>query len=378
MARSKDRPAVVGVGTTPYGRLPDHDATSLGIWALREALDDCGLKPGDIEAVITHRVTDYQKLIQVMGMRPNLVTAAPPHGRLSGVAVQIGASLVLSGAARTVALVYGNDGRSHGATYGGAEDQYGTNANQLWFPFGMSSPGAVHAMMFERHSHLYGTTTQQLAEISVAFRNHAALNPRAVMRTPITVEDHETSRYICAPLRLLDYCLVNDGGVAMILSASDVAADLKQMPVYMRGFSTGSRLHQSEFAEDFGRACMAGVAKRTYEMADVTREDIDTLQIYDNFTPSVLFNLEGYGFCAPGESGAWVQEGHLRLGGRYPANTSGGHLSESYMQGWALNVEAVRQLRGGCGARQVQGAELAQYISGGPISTSVIYGRQMN
>jgi acetyl-CoA acetyltransferase len=375
---SRDRPAVIGIGTTTYGRLPDHDATSLGIWALNGALDDCGLEKDAIDALIFHRITDYQKFVRVTGLHPRFVSASPPQGRMSGVTLQMAASLILSGAARTVAIVYGNDGRSGGARYGGLEDRYGTDAQEFWFPYGMSSPGAVHALLFQRHRHLYGTTTEQLAEIAVAFRGHAELNPHAVMRKPITVEEHETSRFICNPLRLLDYCIINDGGVAMILSASDMAKDFKQPPVYLRGFSVESRLAEGEFADDFGRSCMAAVARRTYEMAEVSRDDIDTFQIYDNFTSTVLFNIEGYGFCKPGEGGAWLQEGHLRLGGRYPSNTSGGQLSESYMQGWSLNVEAVRQVRRSCGSRQVKDAELAQYISGGPISTSVIYGRDLN
>lgn len=375
---SKSRPAVIGVGATTFGSLPEHDATSLGVWALHEAIQDCGIVSEAIDALIVHRITDYQKFLRMAGINPRFVSASPPQGRMSGVTLQMGASLILSGQAKTVALVYGNDGKTGGARYGGKDDRYATGAEQLWFPYGLTSPGMVLALLFQRHRKLYGTTTEQLGEISVAFRQHAALNPAAVMRKPITVEDHENARFICDPLRLLDYCLINDGGVAMILSAGEMAKDFKQKPAYMRGFSVESRLTEGEFPEDFGRACMGAVGKRTFEMADVTRDDIDTLMIYDNFTPSVLMCLEGYGFCKPGESGPWVQEGHLRLSGRYPANTSGGHLSESYMQGWSLNVEAVRQIRGNCGPRQVKNAELAQYLSSGPISTSVIYGSEMN
>lgn len=365
--------AVVGIGATDYGSFPDHDATSLGVWAFREALADSGLSIDDIDGLIVHRITDYQKFVRLTGLKPRFLNAVPPQGRMSGITIQLAASAIRSEAAKIVAVVYGNDGKSKGARYGGAEDRYGTGAEQLWFPYGMTSPGAVHALMFQRHRQVYGTQSEHLGAISVAFRAHAALNPAAVMKKPITIDDHQSSRFICDPLRLFDYCLINDGGVAMILADGERARDMPNRPVYLRGFALESRLADGEFSEDFGRTCMQSVARRTYAMAGVQREDINGLMIYDNFTPSVLFNLEGFGFCEPGESGPWVAEGNLALDGKLPANTSGGHLSESYMQGWNLNLEAVRQIRQVAGARQIKDASLVQYISGGPISTSIIY-----
>jgi acetyl-CoA acetyltransferase len=223
--------------------------------------------------------------------------------------------------------------------------------------------------------HLYGTTGEELAAVPVAFRKHAALNPTAVMRTPISVEDHQVARFIAEPLRLLDYCLINDGGVAMILTTAERARDGRQPPVYLRGFSQNSHLPNSLVPpEDFWQGAMWQAATDVYRMADVERNDVDALMIYDNFSPTVLFSLEGFGFCAPGESGAWVQDGRIELGGEFPTNTDGGHLSNSYMQGWGLNVEAVRQLRGGCDARQVKDARLVQYICAAPVVSSIIYG----
>jgi acetyl-CoA acetyltransferase len=222
----------------------------------------------------------------------------------------------------------------------------------------------------------YGTTTDQLGAIACAFRRHASLNPQAVMRTPFTLEEYRAARYICEPLRLLDYCLINDGGVAMILTSTERARDLKKPPATLRGFAQASALAGSTFPpEDFWRAPMREVAADVYAMAGAGPQDMDALMIYDNFTPTVLFSLEGFGFCAPGESGPWVEEGRLGLGKALPTNTSGGHLSESYMQGWALNVEAVRQVRGECGARQVADAALVQYMTAAPVITSIIYGR---
>jgi acetyl-CoA acetyltransferase len=374
-ANRKDSVAVVGVGATDFGKLPSHDATSLGIWALRNAAADAGLDLKDIDGLVFHRLTDYQKFVQITNMTPNLLTVNPGAGRMLGSSMQIAVQAILSGMVNTVAIVYGNDGSTAGARYGGKDDRYGTSSEQLWFPYGMTSPGAVHAMLFQRHAALYGTRQEQLAEISVTFREHARMNPQAVMQKPITRYDYFEAPFICEPLRRLDYCLINDGGVAMILTAGDRAKDRPQKPVYIRGIAQMSRLAQGELPDDFGAGTMEVVGERVHRMADTTRDDINAVMIYDNFTPTVLFTLEGFGYCPRGEGGPFVEGGRLTLSGTLPANTNGGHLSESYMQGWALNVEAVRQLRGDLGERQVPGAELVQYLQGGPLSLSIVYGR---
>lgn len=370
------RIAVVGVGTTRYGKLPEYDAYDLGVWALKDALEDCGLGFDDLDGLIINRIADYQRFGEITGMNPRYTTITPGQGRFSGICIQTAAAVIAAGLATTVALVYGNNGRSAGDAYGGASDAYGSGGAGLWFPYGMTSPGAFHALMMRRHMEEYGTTADQLGAVSCAFRRHASLNPQAVMRTPFTLEEYRAARYICEPLRLLDYCLINDGGVAMILTTTERARHLKQPPVTLRGFAQASALAGSTFPpDDYWRAPMRAVAADLYAMAGAGPQDMDALMIYDNFTPTVLFSLEGFGFCAPGESGPWVAEGRLDLGSASPTNTSGGHLSESYMQGWALNVEAVRQVRGECGARQVPGAELVQYMTAAPVITSIIYGR---
>ena len=368
--------AVVGVGTTRYGKLPEYDAYDLGVWALKAALEDCGLGFDDIDGLIINRIPDYQRFGEITGINPRYITITPGQGRFSGICIQTAVAVIAAGLARAVALVYGNNGRSAGDAYGGASDAYGSGGAGLWFPYGMTSPGAFHALMMRRHMDEYGTTSDQLGTIAMTFRRHASLNPDAVMRTPFTLEEYRTARYICEPLRLLDYCLINDGGVAMILTGAERARDLKKRPVYIRGFGQAAALAGSTFPpDDYWRAPMRKVAEDLYGMAGAAAEDMNALMIYDNFTPTVLFSLEGFGFCTPGESGPWVAEGKLGLGQEFPTNTSGGHLSESYMQGWALNVEAVRQVRGECGARQVAGAELVQNMTAAPVVTSIIYGK---
>jgi len=214
--------------------------------------------------------------------------------------------------------------------------------------------------------------------VSVSVRYHACLNPDAVMRDPITIEDHESARFITAPLRLLDYCLINDGAVCMILTTKERARDFRKPPVLISGFGAQETFSPSAIANfdmDFWHPALRVAGEQAYGMAGVKHGDVDALMCYDNFSPTILFGLEGLGFCPQGEAGRFVEGGALSLGGRLPTNTDGGHLSNSYMQGWALNVEAVRQLRGECGARQVPDCEVVQYVQATPCTRSIIYTR---
>jgi acetyl-CoA acetyltransferase len=341
----RGRAAVIGVGTTRFGKLPGYSADDLGGWALLEALEDAGLKSSDLDGLIVNRVSDYEA--------------------------------IASGQCKRVALVYGNNGRSAGATYGGQGEGYGTYS-ELTLPYGFTSPGAFYALMFQRHKHLYGTTSEQLATVSMTFRHHASLNEHAVMRDEFGVDEYLDSRFIVDPLHLLDYCLINDGGVALILCAAEEAADLVEKPVYVLGIGQQGQLIESDFPpEDFWAGAISAVGERARTMAGREREDMDALMVYDNFSPNVLFALEGLGYCGAGESGEWIQDGRIALGGELPVNTSGGHLSESYMQGWGLNAEAVRQLRGECGPRQVADAQTIQYVCSSPVCSSVVYGTEV-
>lgn len=360
---------VVGVGTTEWGSFPDTDAHGLGIQAFKGALEDAGVGATDIDGLITSRIPSYTQFADATGIDPSFTVALPAEGRQSGVAIGLAKSLIDSHQCDVVALVYGNNGRSQRVYYGGGDEAF-----SAW---GFTSPGAQHALLLRQHMHRYGTTPDQLAEVAITFRHHASLNPSAVMREPITRQDYHSSRFIVEPLHLFDYCLINDGGVCLIITRQERARDLRGTPVRILGYGQAASLTGSPFyPNDFFYPALQRVAKQTYEQCGVGKEDLDALMIYDNFSPTVLFTLEGFGFCAPGESAEWIQEGTLRLGGKYPTNTSGGHLSESYMQGWALNVEAVRQVRGDASGRQVPDCRTVQYMAATPISSSVIYGRE--
>ncbi|MSP30163.1 MAG: thiolase family protein [Acetobacteraceae bacterium] len=372
LASFKDQIAVIGVGNTRYGNFPDADEYGLAAQAFRNAIDDCGINKNNIDGLLVCRIPYYARMGEVLGIDPRWTLTLPPHGRMSGMGIIEAAQALATGQAKYVALMYANIGRSRRVNYGGDENP------STWDPWGFTSPGAAHAMMFRRHMELYGTTTRQLAEVSVAVRYHATLNPDAVMRNPITIEDHESARFITAPLRLLDYCLINDGAVCIILTTKDRAQDAAKRPVMISGFGCRDSFTQSaisNFDMDFWYPAIQQAGVEARAMAGVGHDDIDALMCYDNFSPTVLFSLEGLGFCEKGESGNYVEGGTLQLGGKLPVNTDGGHLSNSYMQGWALNVEAVRQLRGECGARQVKDCEVVQYVQSTPCTRSIIYTR---
>ncbi|SAI70254.1 thiolase [Bordetella ansorpii] len=358
---------MVGVGTTDYGSFPDTDAYGLGAIALNRALDDAGLRHDELDGLIVCRIPSYERFAEITRLNPQYCHQMEAPGRFSGVSLMLAAQALATGAAKNIALVYANNGRSAGATYGG-------NESALWAPWGFTSPGASHAMMFRRHMEQFGTSSEDLAHIAMAMRRHATLNPQAVRRDPMTVADHQNSRYVCDPLRLYDYCQINDGGVAWIMTTADRAKDLPKRPVYVSGFARQDAFtHASLPPDDYWYPELQEVSRLVYQRAGIDREAIDGLMIYDNFTPTVLFSLEGMGFCDQGEGGAFVRDGMLELGiGRWPTNTSGGHLSESYMQGWALIAEMVRQLRGECDDRQIPDCQALQYICATNIAHSII------
>jgi len=368
----KNRLAVVGVGTTAYGAFPETDDYGLAARAFRNAVEDCGVDKNAIDGLLCCRIPYYARMGEILGLDPRWTLPMPAHGRMSGMAIVEAMMALESGAADYVALLYANIGRSRRVNYGGEE------LAGIWDPWGFTSPGAAHALMFRMHMERYGTTTRQLAEVSVAFRRHAQMHPDAVMKKPITIDDHEAARPIVEPLRLLDYCLINDGAVCLILTTADRAKDLKKPPVLISGVGARDAFRRSaisNFDPDFWYAETREAGEAAYRMAGVGPSDVDALMCYDNFSPTVLFSLEGLGFCGRGEAGAFVEGGRLQIDGALPTNTDGGHLSNSYMQGWALNVEAVRQLRGECGERQVKDCEVVQYVATTPCTRSVIYTR---
>jgi acetyl-CoA acetyltransferase len=236
-------------------------------------------------------------------------------------------------------------------------------------------------MVAQRHMYEFGTKPEQLAEIAVAVRSHAAMNPNAMYQEPITVDDVLSSRLVADPLHKLDCCVVSDGGGAIVMTTADRAKDLKQPPVYVLG-AAGSATHWNiSQMGDYTTSAGAKCGPRAFERAGVTPDDIDTIQFYDSFTITVLMLLEDMGFCKKGEGGDFVTGGTLKLGGQLPLNTDGGGLSSCHpgMRGIFLLIEAARQLRGQGGEAQVPDAKLALAVgSGGWLSYigAVILGKE--
>lgn len=359
-AALRDRLAIAGVGATLQGKLDGRTPLDLGIEAFRNALADAGLHKGDIDGLLTMPGTTspeaslhYLRFGEAVGIDPRYTGSITMGGGTAGALVQMAALAINAGLASTVACVFGDTAKTGGSRFNRA-----SGGEMPWSLWGMMGAAANSALAADRHMHRYGTTSRQLAEVAVACRHHASLNSQAVMREPITIDDHQASRWIVRPLRLLDCCLISDGGVCVIVTSAERARDLKPPPVLISGLGQAYTTRNLEREDWWCVPHQRDALRDAFRMAGVTPQDIDVAQLYDNFTISVLLWLEHAGFCAEGEGGAFVEGGRIRLGGALPVNTAGGNLSESYMEGWLHIVEGVRQMRRACGPRQVADAEL--------------------
>jgi len=361
----KDKACVTGIGETTYMRGSTQTAFELQLASSLKAIADAGLKPKDIDGVIPVGIVSgtADDFIENFGIPDLRFSAVIPHGGASPVmALQAAAAAVAAGVCRHVLITFGRN-VSMGSNKAGArihnmpQFHYVT---EFEYPMGAIAPAQLYAPMARRHMELYGTTVQQFGEVAVACREHALLNGNAVMKKPITLEDHFNSRMISDPFRLLDCSLESDGGAAVIVSAAACANDTAQPMVYISGVAEGHPDSPGSITQrpDMTSLGIGKAAKRAFEMAGVTHADIDVTEIYDCFTYAVIRQLEDMGFCAKGEGGAFVESGRLKLGGALPTNTHGGLLSQAHV--WGLNhvVELVRQLRGHGGAAQVKNAKV--------------------
>ncbi len=385
MRQLRDKVAIVGIGETDYaedyrragattqrGSGAPYDGYDLAVKAFKRALEDGGLKIEDIDGVITSGDINYGRFCEIVGIDPRWAgDEDAPRG------VAMAAFAISMGFADTIALVKSTVQRAEGRQFGGPQAS-GPLSYTYFSPWGFNSQGALYAMTFKRHMLKYGTTSEQLAAIPIAFRKAAMLNDNAVMQRPLTKADYLESRLIVEPLHIYDYCIINDGGVALILTRADRAKNFKKPPVYVSGIGRSEMNRESTQLrprmDDFYHSSHREVAKQVYGMAGVTQKDIDSYHTYDSFSVHLLFSLEGFGFCKEGEVGDFIQGGRIELDGELPCNTSGGMLSESYMQGWNHQIEIVRQLRGEARKRQLKKADYIQYVGdAGGNCVSVIY-----
>jgi len=383
----KDRSAIIGVGNSTYGRRLMRSPIDLAADAIAGALDDAGLSRNDLDGLIVSFGSpigaDGDTLAQVLGLNLRAYNQTWAHGRFTASCIQWAAMLVNAGLANAVACLasVSFSGMQRPMMGGGGDREGGREAGGGHGEdpvFGMTSPGAGAAMVARRYFERYGTNSRALASVPIAFRKHASMNPLAIMREPFDVEEHQRSRYVCEPLHLLDYCLINDGAACVIVTTAERARDCRKRPVYLSGMQPLPATRE-EFIWAYPGL---GGAQQTvfdykadlqpvYKMAEITPRDVDALFTYDAFSILAWIALERWGFCKPGEAPAFTQGGRIEVGGELPMNTNGGLLSESHVMGWNHQVEIVRQLRGECGPRQVVDARIIQWANA--YGDSLIY-----
>jgi acetyl-CoA C-acetyltransferase len=353
--------AVAGVYEHPTRYAPDKTPYQIHAESARGALEDAGLTIADVDALFTSGVgpIGILSLAQHLDLRPDYLDSQAIGGS-SFVSHCLHAAAAIDAGLCSVALVtYGSTAASERFAIGTGGGGMGDPADAFEAPFGPTIVGS-YALCAQRHMHQYGTTSAQLAEIAVTMRGHAALNPHAKYREPITVDDVLASRVISSPLHLLDCCMISDGGGALVLTSRERARDLKKRPAVILGGAEAVRHH------GIGERDLLDVAARqsgplALARAGIRHADVDCCMVYDSYTITVLLTLEALGFCRPGDGGAFCGNGRIGLGGELPVNTDGGGLSSNHpgMRGIFLVIEAVRQLRGEAEKAQVSDAEIA-------------------
>jgi len=370
--------AIAGLGITELGKVYGRSSTSLAAEAVRLAAADAGLALPDLDGLLVSsgiRQDVGVSLADVLAL-PELALLAQVNafGATAGVMVAQAAQAIASGAATTVACVFADTplrpqrraGDAWGSPRGDARAPRGLAGWSL--ASGAASPNILYALCARRHMERYGTTSAQLGEIAVAQRAWAAGNPRAAMRAPLTLAEHQASRWIAEPLHLLDCCLVSNGAVAVIVTSADRAAGLRRPPVHLWGFGQAHAPRQLRAGSDWGVVTPAARSgPQAMRMAGIGPEDVDVCELYDCYTYTVLVTLEDYGFCPKGEGGQFVADGRLAPGGKLACNTGGGQLSAYYMWGMTPLSEAVIQARGDGGERQASRHDVIMVSGNGGI-----------
>ncbi len=357
---SLDQAAIAGLGITEMGKIYGRSATDFAAEAIALALEDAGLHMSDVDGLLINGNLSPEmdpNLQLALGFHDlTLLNAMHGYGSTPATMFQYAAAAITEGQATVVVLLYADaplqPHGSAGASYANQLPPQGMIGLPNAYGFFGANPG--YAMATRRHMHLFGTTSEQLGAIAVAQRQWALMNERAQMRKPLTLEDHQASRYIAEPLHLFDCCLVSNGAIALVVTSAEQARHLRQPPVYVLG--VGQAAPGDSQRSDRHPGVYTGAAKsgeHALRTAGLRLDDIDVLELYDCYTYTVLVTLEDYGFCGKGEGGPFVADGKLGPGGSLPTNTGGGQLSSFYMWGFTPLSEGVIQARGQGGLRQV-------------------------
>jgi acetyl-CoA acetyltransferase len=375
--------AIAGIGATEFSKNSGRSELKLAVEAARAALDDAGLAPSDVDGLVTFTMDSNAEIAVARELGAGELTFFAQVGYGGGAAcgtVHQAAMAVATGAA-TAVLCYRalneRSGRRFGQVAVGATIGATSSAldNAWHYPMGLATPAATVAMAARRYMHAYGAASADFGAVAVADRKHAATNPAAwFYQRPITLADHQESRWICEPLRLLDCCQETDGAIAVLVTSLERARSLKKSPVVIRAAAQGSGANQytmtSYYRDDLtGLPEMGVVARQLWAQAGAAPGDVRTAVLYDHFTPYVLMQLEELGFCGRGEAREFIAGGAIELGGRLPLNPHGGQLGEGYLHGMNGITEAVRQVRG-TAVNQVPGDGPVLVTAGTGVPTS--------
>lgn len=370
MASSKEKYCIVGIGESALGQVPHSTSMGLTVQAAVCALADAGLTSQEIEGCLSK--PPYQEptflftdaLAATLGLRLRYGHDLHVGGCTPILALADAVRAIAAGCCHTVLVAFGENWSSYNKTPQATHGKLHWGYEDWEEPFGLVGPPAGYALAARRHMYRYGTKAEQFGAIAVTQRQHALLTDNAQMHRPLTLEEYLHAPWIVEPFRLPDCSLVSDYGGAFIVTTAERAADLRQKPVAILGYGE-SHPHRYLMQEDDITRCGAVESgPGALAMADVTVSDVNFAELYDSFTYTVLVQLEDYGFCAKGEGGAFVEDGRIALGGELPVNTHGGLLSQAHADGILHVTEAVKQLRGQAGPRQVANARVG-LVSGG-------------
>jgi acetyl-CoA acetyltransferase len=369
--------AIVGIGATEFSKDSGRTELRLAVEAVRAALADAGLTPSDVDGLVTFTMDNNSEIAvarEIGAEELSFFSQISYGGGAACATVHQAAMAVATGAAQVVVCYRALNERS-GRRFGQvARDATGVD-NSWHYPMGLGTPAATVAMLARRYQHVYGATSEDFGRVAVADRRHAATNPKAWFSgRPITIEEHQASRWIVEPLRLLDCCQESDGAVAVVVTSAERARDLPQPPALVRAAAQGSGPDQyvmtSYYRDELtGLPEMGVVARQLWRRSGLSPSDIRTAVLYDHFTPYVLMQLEELGFCGPGDAPGFIADAAIEIGGRLPINTHGGQLGEAYIHGMNGIAEAVRQVRG-TSVNQVPGDGPVLVTAGTGVPTS--------
>jgi len=366
----KDKYAVVGLGLTKQGRVPEMDTDALAAQAILRALEDAGMRKDEVDGYI------YQQGIgggphgviplAMAGISAGYCTEIPSGGCNCINMVITATNAIENGLCKACIILHSTSASSQRVLVGAGSPQRSTEG-----AYGAYGPVATGALIARRYMHLYGLTREQLGSIAITFRENANKRPDAVMyEKKLTMNDYLNARFIVEPLCLYDCCLVNDGAAAIIIAPAEKAGDYKKPPVYIMGYGTDHSIRElgrsPQAIYHFDGFVTRKAGENAFRMAGITLKDVDVAEFYDAFTPFFLSQLEAYGVCGRGEAGAFVQAGNIKLNGSFPCNTSGTELSWSYLQGFSHLTEGIRQMRGEAGECQIKDAEICMVTGLGP------------